>query len=197
MNWATKPRDISLLRLIYDPSMNIEAKQMDMKKNPTIRCKEATLEFLGENSQGGIAFEFTNLVTGMKEILDFNLGWWSSWINYSAWNGGQNSGDYIFRPLTGQFDTMKYSSFHAATGSESKYGSMMSFYFLNNTSGVVTDEREVTVHVSFDQDLNLPKFIVDMNSLPVIDLDGYEIVSEFSVRNFSNNQIFYTDSNGL
>ena len=55
VNWATKPRDISLLRLIYDPSMNIEAKQMDMKKNPTISCKEATLEFLGENSQGGIS----------------------------------------------------------------------------------------------------------------------------------------------
>lgn len=69
---------------------------MNMTKNPTIRCKEATLEFIGENSKGGIEFEFTNLITGTKETLDFNLGLWDSYIHLI-----QRSGVYIFRPKAG------------------------------------------------------------------------------------------------
>jgi len=78
-------------------------------------------------------------------------------------------------------------------GTESPHGSLMSFYFSNKTEG----DRDVIVHVSIDQDLQVLKFVVDMNSLPVVNIDGYEVVSEFSVRNFHNNQTFYTDSNGL
>jgi len=36
-----------------------------------------------------------------------------------------------------------------------------------------------------------------MDSLPKVDIDGYEVVAEFSVRDFHNNKTFYTDSNGL
>lgn len=50
MNWPTKPRDISLIKFKYDPSINIRSYEMKMDKNPSIRCKEATLEFIGENS---------------------------------------------------------------------------------------------------------------------------------------------------
>lgn len=53
------------------------------------------------------------------------------------------------------------------------------------------------VHVSIDQDLQVIKFVVDMDSLPEVDVDGYEVVSEFSVRDFHNNKTFFTDSNGL
>lgn len=58
--------------------MNIESKPMDMNKNPKVACLEATLEFIGENSQGGIAFELVNIITGHKETFDLNLGWWAS-----------------------------------------------------------------------------------------------------------------------
>jgi len=55
----------------------------------------------------------------------------------------------------------------------------------------------VIVLVSVDQDTQAIKFVVDIDSLPKVDLDGYEVVAEFSVRDFHNNKTFYTDSNGL
>ena len=88
VNWPTQPRDFSLIQLTYTPDATLPYKNMDLKKNPMIESSESTLEFIGENKAGGIAFELTDKTSGKKETLDFNLGWWLSWINYSAWNGG-------------------------------------------------------------------------------------------------------------
>ena len=41
------------------------------------------------------------------------------------------------------------------------------------------------------------KFEVDLNSLPGVNYDGHEVVVNFHVDEFYNNQTFYTDSNGL
>ena len=38
---------------------------------------------------------------------------------------------------------------------------------------------------------------MDLNSLPEIKLDGYEVVVNFDISDFKNNATFYTDSNGL
>lgn len=53
------------------------------------------------------------------------------------------------------------------------------------------------VHVSIDSDTNSIKFDVDLGSLPDIESDGHEVIVNFQVENFDNNQTFYTDSNGL
>jgi hypothetical protein len=53
------------------------------------------------------------------------------------------------------------------------------------------------VHVAFDQDLEILKFDVDLNSLPNIYLDGYEFITTFKALDFDNKETFYTDSNGL
>ena len=53
------------------------------------------------------------------------------------------------------------------------------------------------VDVSLDQDLKVAKFDVDLDSLPTVYLDGYEVVPTFTAKNFDNNQTFWTDSNGL
>jgi alpha-mannosidase/alpha-mannosidase II/lysosomal alpha-mannosidase len=48
-----------------------------------------------------------------------------------------------------------------------------------------------------DQDLNVAKFDVNLDSIPGEFLDGYEVVAEFEAHDFDNNKTFYTDSNGL
>ena len=60
--------------------------------------------------------------------------------------------------------------------------------------------KKAIVTVSIDPDLAVLKFDVDVNSLPVVnddDLPGVEQVVEFKVHNFTNNNTFFTDSNGL
>jgi hypothetical protein len=46
-------------------------------------------------------------------------------------------------------------------------------------------------------DLGTVKYEVDWQSLPNSVLDGYEVVAQFNVSDFQNNQTFFTDSNGL
>jgi hypothetical protein len=53
------------------------------------------------------------------------------------------------------------------------------------------------VNVMIDEELRSIKFDVDLDSLPVLEYDGYEVVAQWKVDNFDNNQTFYTDSNGL
>ena len=53
------------------------------------------------------------------------------------------------------------------------------------------------VNVMIDEELRSIKFDVDLDSLPVLQYDGYEVVAQWKVDNFDNNQTFYTDSNGL
>jgi hypothetical protein len=47
--------------------------------------------------------------------------------------------------------------------------------------------------------LGTVKYEVDWNSLPSINnyVDGYEVVAQFNVSDFHNDQTFYTDSNGM
>lgn len=54
------------------------------------------------------------------------------------------------------------------------------------------------VRVSIDSELPLVKFEVDMDSLPLQLKDqGFEVVTNFKLKNFDNNQTFFTDANGL
>jgi hypothetical protein len=58
----------------------------------------------------------------------------------------------------------------------------------------------VIIHVSIDNDLQVLKVVVDIDSLPDVKLeriDGYEVIVDFTLEKFDNNQTFWTDSNGL
>jgi len=57
-----------------------------------------------------INFRLNNMQTGSSETLDFSMKYWASFINYYTWVNEQNSGDYIFRPNTGQYEAMDYST---------------------------------------------------------------------------------------
>ena len=43
------------------------------------------------------------------------------------------------------------------------------------------------VDLSLDQDLKVVKIYVDLNSIPTIRLNGYEVVPTFTALNFDNN----------
>jgi len=56
---------------------------------------------------------------------------------------------------------------------------------------------KVIVHVSIDSNRQSIKFDVDIDELPAIMYDGYEVIAKWQVLEFDNNQTFYTDANGL
>lgn len=58
-------------------------------------------------------------------------------------------------------------------------------------------EQKAVVHVTLDQDLNVAKFDVNLDSIPGELLDGVEFVAQFEAHDFDNEEVFYTDSNGL
>lgn len=73
----------------------------------------------------------------------------------------------------------------------------MTFYFSKINALTNKTEQRCIVHVTIDKDLKVVKFNVDLDSLPSIDLDGWEVIAKFNIRDFDNNQTFFTDSNGL
>lgn len=152
------------------------------------------LTFTGfDQDKSEIRFEVYDSITKETENLTFSLKWWQSFIYHS---GGlddedvntQNSGDYIFRPETSQFKPFPYSKYQYGTISN---GKTMDFHFFDD--GI----ENATVHVSIDSEFPVLKFDVDLGSIPGADVDGYEVVVEFHVDNFDNNNTFYSDSNGL
>lgn len=73
----------------------------------------------------------------------------------------------------------------------------MTLYFEKMNNFTQQIEMRAIVSVSIDQQLASVKFDVDLDSLPVLEYDGYEVIAKWQVDNFDNNQTFYTDSNGL
>ena len=62
-----------------------------------------------------------------------------------------------------------------------------------------TWSQKSIVHVSIDPDLDVLRFDLDLDSLPIKEnpYDGYEVIAQFHVNDFVNQGTFYTDSNGL
>jgi len=73
----------------------------------------------------------------------------------------------------------------------------MDFYFERVNEFTKDVEMKAIVHVSIDESKQSIKFEVDIDSLPDIKFDGYEVIAKWHVENFENNQTFYTDANGL
>lgn len=79
----------------------------------------------------------------------------------------------------------------------------MSFYFEKYDNHSEPYERAI-VHVSIHPEYPILKVDVDLDSLPdkeqhkdSFDFGGFEVVVNFKVENFDNDNTFYTDSNGL
>lgn len=72
----------------------------------------------------------------------------------------------------------------------------MDFYFEKFDKRENCHQR-VFVRLTIDRDTKSLKFDVDFDSIPGNKLRGYEVIVDFTVKNFDNQQTFYTDSNGL
>ena len=75
----------------------------------------------------------------------------------------------------------------------------MDFYFEKIDQESKYPYERAIVHISIDPDFPILKFDVDLDSLPDFDGNsaGYEVVANFHIESFNNNETFYTDSNGL
>lgn len=78
-----------------------------------------------------------------------------------------------------------------------EYNSKIVIYFEKQQMRSKEIWQKATVHVTLDQDLNVAKFDVDLDSIPGEFVDGFEIVPTFEALNFDNNKTFHSDSNGL
>jgi hypothetical protein len=187
---------VSAFTLKYNQDSDLKVKTETLSNNDMLKLDNLTLQWLEKNvSDSSLSFLFSDGTLDQQE-LTFNLKYWSSYLRQDNWDnsGKTESGMYIFTPQIGQYESNFYSKFdHATKSGEYQWD----FYFQYATTGNVDDERRAIVHVRLT-DQGTIKFDLDLNSLPsVYNLDGYEVVAEFSVANFNNNQTFYTDSNGL
>lgn len=63
----------------------------------------------------------------------------------------------------------------------------MDFYFEKENNRTKKIEMRAIVHVSIDEEKQSIKFDVDLDSLPISDWDGYEVIAKWNVHNFDNN----------
>lgn len=166
-----------------------------LEEKMSIQTDEFELEFTGSD-ESKLYFKLTDKKTGVEEKLDFSIKYWASFVQYLP-NGHQNSGDYIFRPIKGEFEPLTYSKYVEGTISKGETKEQMDFFFAADNKHTEQQFELARVHVSIDKDLHVLKFDVDLESLPPAIYDGYEVIANFHVENFDNNQTFYTDSNGL
>jgi len=62
---------------------------------------------------------------------------------------------------------------------------MFTLYFSKENKRTGKIEQEAIVHITLDRNgLDTVKIDVDLNSLPDVSIDGYEVVAHFSAHNF-------------
>ena len=133
VNHTTAARDISLLKVNYVVAEPKQAQPLNVGNS--IESKDIKLGFAGfATGESMLQFEFINKKTAQKELLRVSIGNWRSqrWYNEFTDTDSQNSGDYIFRPETGQYEPDVYSNYTMnATFMTGPVDSEMTFYFSN------------------------------------------------------------------
>jgi hypothetical protein len=95
---------------------------------------------------------------------------------------------YIFRPDPNNPDAEAYTQL---VSSEMIGTDTFNFKMSKN------DDRYAQLKISIDPDLQVLKAVVELDSLPELHHNGYEVVVQFNIDDFDQKNIFYTDSNGL
>ena len=123
----TGRKDISVLQLTYDETQDLESPMEEFYESMSIKEGDLQLEYTGSD-ESKLFFKLINKETGLEENLDFSLKYWASFVQYLP-NGHQNSGDYIFRPIKGEYQALTYSKFVKGTVSKGETKEQMDFYF--------------------------------------------------------------------
>lgn len=102
------------------------------------------------------------------------MKYWPSYCNYDT---GSSSGAYAFRPIDGLYEPLHYTNLKSQRiYNETKLVQKMVLYFEQKGRTTDVSDRNVIVHIMFDQDFGVLKYDVDLDSLPNVYLDGYEFV---------------------
>lgn len=82
----TMAKDINLVRLTYDQTMELEAKSIDPIQIGAKIEDGIKLEWAGIESNSSLIW--FNLIDeeGKNETLEFSLNWWASYIQYYDWD---------------------------------------------------------------------------------------------------------------
>ena len=145
---VTESRDISLIRLNFTNSTSEEFIPITKGDKITKGDITATYEDYSVD-ESMIKFAISDSQTSKVEHLTFSLKYWVSWIDFFIFRGHQNSGLYIFRPMTDEFKPEIYSHFRRGTISN---GEQMDFYFENKNTEDLDIPQRAIVHVTIDAD---------------------------------------------
>lgn len=197
----TKAQQFSAVKLSKTSVSSPEIKHLhktDSIENSNIRLTYEGLSY----DLSGVRLSYLNKKTFKKEILDIKLKNWDDLTD----KGVQHSGSYIFTQSRKQYKPKMYSiarqdkfSYTKGISESGKYiQGQMTFYFGNPNVGFNnTMNRNAMIHVSIDNDLDVIKADVDLDSLPSQEDGGFEAIAMFELHRFKNQGVFFTDSNGL
>ena len=189
---ATPAWDVNSFQLVFNENANLVVEQKKLHQGAVMESDAVKLT-MDSQEESGFTFILEDKKSGEEKKLSLRLQYWASWVTPDNWNNGQNSGVYNFRPESGEYDPFDYTELQGAFKSDDK---QWDFYFQQPQRIELNNQRKVIVHV-YLTDLGTVQYEVDYNSIPMTEIDGYEVIAKFQVSDFFNNQTFYTDSNGM
>jgi hypothetical protein len=82
-----------------------------LKNGDALNSGKLRLTYTGFNQETSqLQFTLLNKALDNTEDIGIGMGFYYSYQHFNQFNdGGQNSGDYIFRPKSGQFEALAYS----------------------------------------------------------------------------------------
>lgn len=205
----TPAQGVALLELVRDDA-NGETSQAKRQVIPegqendtetTIEGQGLRLVYKGmKKTESTLMFDVYDIVSGSSdpERFEFSMKYWESYSHSLDVGNYMNSGAYVFHPMEGQLHPFPYGDVKEVGITKGGNAQEMDISFGKFMYNEKNESQMSTVHISIDKDLPIIKIDVDLDSLPLNRLfNGYEVVPNFHVANFDQEQTFYTDSNGL
>lgn len=132
---------------------------------------------------------------GEVSQLTFKMQWYDP--DHGDDDQGNASGAYLFKPKIQDQKPHDYGKFHKRTillgAEEDNLVSEMVLYFRND---LWNNDQVYTAHVRLVEGSELLEWEIQMNGINIED-GGREVIAKWQLMDSVNDQIFYTDSNGL
>lgn len=132
---ATAAWDVSSFKLTYNVNTNLVVKPEGLKAGAVMESESIKLTMESQDTSK-FTFIYEDKASGEVKKLSMGLKYYSSWLNADNWNGGQESGMYNFRPITGQYAAEDYTNIQGASASGDK---QWDFYFQNGNGPTIED----------------------------------------------------------
>jgi hypothetical protein len=184
------PGAIGLLELIYDAAA---VDSCTVSEDTFIESEELKLTYdTTMTDLTGVIFSIENKLTGEITPLGFSLRYWQSYQGDWAGNN-QPSGAYIFRPTKDQFESYPYSEVSSIVVNKCPGAESMIITFTGSSRPL---QGNSVVTITLDE-LPIIKYEVELYGIPQNADIGFEVTVNFEAFDLNNDEVFYTDSNGL